>query len=144
MQATPPPPLAARAARAARAASRSPDPDLSPTLIPTPATTPALTLALCVAAQVVLLRYRNEMRKPGPAFNYMTSAAYEDGSDYMYRVNDDTMFSGPWLDDAARLAYGCSPVRLQRVWLQPASRLHASTATRLQASTPTRSQASTP
>ena len=99
---------------------------------------------LCVAAQVVLLRYRNEMRKPGPAFNYMTSAAYEDGSDYMYRVNDDTMFSGPWLDDAARLAYGCSPVRLQRVWLQPASRLHASTATRLQASTPTRSQASTP
>ena len=30
-----------------------------------------------VTMQVTLLRYRNEMRKPGPAFNYMTAAAYE-------------------------------------------------------------------
>ena len=39
-----------------------------------------------VTMQVTLLRYRNEMRKPGPAFNYMTAAAYEDGSDYMYTL----------------------------------------------------------
>lgn len=62
-----------------------------------------------VTMQVALLRYRNEMRKPGPAFNYMTAAAYEDGSDYMYRVNDDTQFSGPWLHDAVRVLSSFSP-----------------------------------
>ena len=39
----------------------------------------------------------------------MTAAAYEDGSDYMYRVNDDTQFSGPWLHDAVRVLSSFSP-----------------------------------
>ena len=32
----------------------------------------------------------------GPAFNYMMGAAFEDGADYMYRINDDTKFEGAW------------------------------------------------
>ena len=53
-----------------------------------------------VTLQVALLRYKNTMRKPGPAFNFMTAAAYEDGADYIYRVNDDTKFVGPWAASA--------------------------------------------
>ena len=26
----------------------------------------------------------------------MMGAAFEDGADYMYRINDDTKFQGPW------------------------------------------------
>ena len=61
-------------------------------------------------SQVALLRYRNAMRKPGPAFNFMTAAAYQDGADYIYRVNDDTKFVGPWAASAtATLAQFAPP-----------------------------------
>ena len=38
------------------------------------------------------VRYRNHLKKPGPAFNYMTQLAYVDGADWLYRINDDTYF----------------------------------------------------
>eukprot|EP00930_Biecheleria_cincta_P101437 TRINITY_DN93095_c0_g1_i1.p1 TRINITY_DN93095_c0_g1~~TRINITY_DN93095_c0_g1_i1.p1 ORF type:complete len:335 (+),score=36.88 TRINITY_DN93095_c0_g1_i1:94-1098(+) len=49
---------------------------------------------------VVTPRYLNFMHKPGPAFNFVLKAAYEDGADYLYRVNDDTQFDGPWIQSA--------------------------------------------
>ena len=62
-----------------------------------------------VTLQIALLRYRNSMRKPGPAFNFMTAAAYEDGADYIYRVNDDTKFVGPWASSAVATLAAFSP-----------------------------------
>lgn len=47
-----------------------------------------------VTAQFALLRFENEMRKPGPAFNYGMRALYEDGAQYLVRVNDDSEFHG--------------------------------------------------
>jgi len=43
-----------------------------------------------------LLRFANPMAKPGPAFNFMMGAAYVDGADFLYRVNDDTEFVTAW------------------------------------------------
>lgn len=57
-------------------------------------TIPIKTLA------VVTPSYLNFMHKPGPAFNYVLKAAYKDGADYLYRVNDDTQFDGPWIHSA--------------------------------------------
>jgi hypothetical protein len=37
------------------------------------------------------LSFVNELKKPGPVFNFMMRSLYEDGADYMYRVNDDSM-----------------------------------------------------
>lgn len=49
-----------------------------------------------VACQVVLLRYRNDIHKPGPVFNFVMRALYDDGADYLVRVNDDTeLKNGP-------------------------------------------------
>lgn len=56
-----------------------------------------------VTLKAALLRFENQMRKPGPAFNFMMAAAYEDGADYMYRVNDDTKFMGPWVGELCGL-----------------------------------------
>eukprot|EP00310_Coccolithus_braarudii_P006269 CAMPEP_0183365088 /NCGR_PEP_ID=MMETSP0164_2-20130417/83340_1 /TAXON_ID=221442 /ORGANISM="Coccolithus pelagicus ssp braarudi, Strain PLY182g" /LENGTH=105 /DNA_ID=CAMNT_0025540541 /DNA_START=16 /DNA_END=330 /DNA_ORIENTATION=+ len=53
-----------------------------------------------ITFKVALLRFENRVRKPGPAFNYMMAAAYEDGADYLYRINDDTRFAGPWVAQA--------------------------------------------
>lgn len=47
-----------------------------------------------VTAQFALLRFENEMRKPGPAFNFGMRALYEDGAQYLVRVNDDSEFRG--------------------------------------------------
>lgn len=30
------------------------------------------------------------LQKPGPVFNYVAAAAFEDGAEYVFRVNDDT------------------------------------------------------
>jgi len=30
------------------------------------------------------------LRKPGPVFNFVSAAAFMDGADYVFRVNDDT------------------------------------------------------
>ena len=39
----------------------------------------------------------------------MMASAYADGADYMYRVNDDTKFDGPWVVDAIRTLQTYSP-----------------------------------
>ena len=31
-------------------------------------------------------------RQPGPAFNYGAAVAFEEGADFFYRVNDDSLF----------------------------------------------------
>lgn len=63
-----------------------------------------------VTARHALLRYQNNYRKPGPAFNFMMAAAAEDGADYLYRVNDDTEFvGGGWLVAAVSSLRGYSP-----------------------------------
>ena len=56
-----------------------------------------------------LLRYENTMHKPGPAFNFMMRAAYDDGADYLYRNNADTMMVGAWARTAVATLRGFSP-----------------------------------
>ena len=54
-----------------------------------------------VTLRFALLRFDNVLHKPGPAFNFMMRAAYDDGADYLYRVNDDTQFVGAgWVAQA--------------------------------------------
>mmetsp|Transcript_13425 Transcript_13425/g.28949 ORF Transcript_13425/g.28949 Transcript_13425/m.28949 type:complete len:531 (+) Transcript_13425:342-1934(+) len=56
------------------------------------------------------IAFANAMRKPGPVFNFMMAAAYEDGADYLYRVNDDTMFDEPgWAQAAIVALQGLEP-----------------------------------
>jgi hypothetical protein len=62
-----------------------------------------------VTARHALVRYVNVLRKPGPVFNFMMAAAYEDGADYLYRVNDDTKFAGAWAGVAAARLASFSP-----------------------------------
>ena len=45
---------------------------------------------------LVVTSYYNELKKPGPMFNFLSAAAVADGADYVYRVNDDTEFKTPW------------------------------------------------
>ena len=49
-----------------------------------------------IVGRLVLSKYDNKAQKPGPAFNYITNLAYIDGSDYIYRINDDTYFVSPY------------------------------------------------
>lgn len=42
------------------------------------------------------VRVVNELKKPGPVFNTMARAAYELGSDFYYRLNDDSELRGRW------------------------------------------------
>jgi hypothetical protein len=49
-----------------------------------------------VTVKLALLRFLNALRKPGPAFNYVAAAAFRDGADFFYRVNDDSVFVTPW------------------------------------------------
>ena len=49
-----------------------------------------------IYGRLVLTRYDNRAKKPGPAFNYVTHLAYVDGADYIYRINDDTYFVSPY------------------------------------------------
>jgi hypothetical protein len=54
-----------------------------------------------IEVSLLLLRFNNTVRKPGPVFNYMMGAAYEDGADYLYRINDDTELEGSgWTSQA--------------------------------------------
>ena len=65
---------------------------------------------LGVKLRFALLRFDNVLHKPGPAFNFMMAAAWEDGADYLYRVNDDTQFVGSgWPVAAVRQLRGYSP-----------------------------------
>uniref|UniRef100_A0A7S4FBI4 Hexosyltransferase n=1 Tax=Chrysotila carterae TaxID=13221 RepID=A0A7S4FBI4_CHRCT len=56
--------------------------------------------AMGVVFKSTLLKFENKIHKPGPAFNFMMAAAYGDGADYLYRVNDDTRFVGAWAAQA--------------------------------------------
>ena len=49
-----------------------------------------------IEATFVLVRVDNKIKKPGPVFQAITRAAYENGADYIYRVNDDTEMATPW------------------------------------------------
>jgi hypothetical protein len=44
-----------------------------------------------ITVQHTHLNFVNELKKPGPVFNFMMRSMYEDGADYLYRVNDDSM-----------------------------------------------------
>jgi len=66
-----------------------------------------------VLIKVVLLStLRNVWEKPGPSFNYVTQAAYSDGADYFYRMNDDTHFEDPWSMAAMQNLQEFSPPNL--------------------------------
>lgn len=43
-----------------------------------------------------LVKVNNTMKKPGPVFLEMARAAYHDGADYFYRINDDTELIAHW------------------------------------------------
>mmetsp|Transcript_32675 Transcript_32675/g.81336 ORF Transcript_32675/g.81336 Transcript_32675/m.81336 type:complete len:225 (+) Transcript_32675:2-676(+) len=62
--------------------------------------------------RVALLSYLNKMGKPGPAFNFLMRAAFEDGADYLCRVNDDTRFVTPWVAPSIELLLGFQPPNL--------------------------------
>lgn len=49
-----------------------------------------------IAISLRPVRVNNTFKKPGPVFNEMARAAYTDGADYFYRVNDDTELVGDW------------------------------------------------
>ena len=43
-----------------------------------------------------LLPFANELHKPGPIFNFLSSSAAADGAEYIYRINDDTRTTAPF------------------------------------------------
>ena len=45
-----------------------------------------------IHSRLFLVPFHNKIHKPGPAFNYITAIAYFDGADYIYRINDDSIF----------------------------------------------------
>jgi len=55
-----------------------------------------------VAVQFRTMGFNNTLRKPGPIFNFMLRSMYEDGADYFYRINDDTVILGPWAETAVK------------------------------------------
>jgi hypothetical protein len=44
----------------------------------------------------------NPLQKPGPVMNALSRGAYEDGCEFMYRINDDTEFLTPWTSEFVR------------------------------------------
>ena len=55
------------------------------------------------------VRVNNSFKKPGPVFNEMARAAYKDGADYFYRVNDDTELVGHWAANFVKAVHKYSP-----------------------------------
>ena len=49
-----------------------------------------------IPSRLVLTGYDNVMKKPGPAFNFLTHLAFVDGADWLYRINDDSLFTTPF------------------------------------------------
>jgi hypothetical protein len=47
--------------------------------------------------ELLLVAVNNTLQKPGPVFLEMARAAYKQGADYFYRVNDDTELLNPWV-----------------------------------------------
>jgi hypothetical protein len=55
------------------------------------------------------VRVNNTFKKPGPVFNEMARAAYTDGADYFYRVNDDTELVGTWAKQFVKTVHQFTP-----------------------------------
>jgi len=53
-----------------------------------------------VNLQFRIVGFENQLRKPGPIFNFMMEALRTDGADYFYRINDDTVILEPWCNTA--------------------------------------------
>jgi hypothetical protein len=51
---------------------------------------------LGVLVSLSLLPFDNMSHKPGPAFNVAAAAAYTDGADFLFRINDDTVLVDGW------------------------------------------------
>ena len=49
-----------------------------------------------IVANLKLVAVNNTIQKPGPVFNAIARVAYDSGTDYIYRVNDDSEFLDPW------------------------------------------------
>ena len=49
-----------------------------------------------IVVSVKMAMCNNTQRKPGPVFTTATRAAYAEGADWIYRVNDDSEFLTPW------------------------------------------------
>jgi hypothetical protein len=47
-------------------------------------------------ARLALLRFGNVLRRPGPAANFAAAAAWADGAEYVYRLDDDMVLEGAW------------------------------------------------
>lgn len=64
-----------------------------------------------VLLQTALLRFpNNALHKPGPTFNFLAGAAFEDGADYVYRISDDTKLVGnAWVAQAVKTLQSFSP-----------------------------------
>ena len=65
-----------------------------------------------ITARVVTLGFKNPMRKPGPVMNFMMKAAFVDGADFLYRVNDDTEFVDAFASSAVATLRGFTPALL--------------------------------
>ena len=62
-----------------------------------------------IALRHVPVRYANFLRKPGPAFNFMTHLAFVDGADWLYRINDDTYFMTEWASSFVKTLQALGP-----------------------------------
>eukprot|EP00937_MAST-01D_sp_MAST-1D-sp2_P003383 g3383.t1 len=62
-----------------------------------------------VVVRWATLRFDNPLAKPGPVFNFVTKAAWTDGADFIYRVNDDTELASAWTRQAVDTLYALDP-----------------------------------
>ena len=65
-----------------------------------------------ITARFVTLGFKNPMRKPGPVMNFMMKAAFVDGADFLYRINDDTEFVDAFASSAVATLRGFTPALL--------------------------------
>lgn len=56
-----------------------------------------------------MLKLENKVKKPGPVFNAVLKQAYEGGSDFFFRVNDDSLFQTPWASKLRDFLIGFGP-----------------------------------
>jgi hypothetical protein len=63
-----------------------------------------------VMVTLKILVFSNKAHKPGPAFNHACKTAYQEGADYLYRVNDDSEFMTTFAKHfVAELGNRCPP-----------------------------------
>ena len=69
----------------------------------------ALLAASFKRFSVRLLGFDNPKQKPGPVMNGLSKAAYDDGCEYLYRVNDDSELVSPWTSKFVATLQGFKP-----------------------------------